>query len=199
MRACSLAFGVLIAAVATPSLAQDYRTNTGPSVADFSGFAIGVDAATALSYANDVSLTGPAGGAHIGYNLQSGGLVGGAEADAIFGSISSGSFGAGSFKQDFLSSIRAKAGYAFGSFLAYGTIGWGYSTTSYQDAFGSADKTIDGGVFGVGLEYALTRNVSILGEYLYYDFNDATYTTPFASRSISTSTSLLRVGGSVHF
>jgi outer membrane immunogenic protein len=197
--ALPLVLGFLTAALVTPALAGDYRTYTGPGVADFSGMAIGVDGAAALGSANDVSLSGPAGGVHLGYNLQSGGLVGGVEADAIFGSISSGSFGAGSFKQDFLSSARAKAGYAFGNFLAYGTIGWAFSTTSYQDASGSSDKTIGGEVFGAGLEYALTRNVSVRGEYLFYDFGGATYTTPFASRSISTSTSLVRVGGSLHF
>jgi outer membrane immunogenic protein len=193
------ALGLLAAAFGAPALAQDYRTNTGPGVADFSGLAIGVDGAAALGSAGGVSMSGPAGGVHLGYNLQNGGLVGGVEADAIFGSISSGGFGSGSFKQDFLTSARVKGGYAFGSFLAYGTLGWAYSTTSYQDASGSADKTIRGEVFGGGLEYALTRNVSVRGEYLFYDFGGATYTTPFASRSISTSTSLLRVGGSVHF
>jgi outer membrane immunogenic protein len=176
-----------------------YRANTGPYAADFSGIGVGVDAAAALGSAGGANLSGPAGGAHIGYNLQNGGLVGGVEADAIFGSVRTGSFGSGSFSQDFLSSARVKGGYAFGNLLAYGTIGWAYSTASYQDASGSADKTIKGGVYGAGLEYALTRSVSIRGEYLFYDFGSATYVTPFTAKTLSTSTSLLRLGASLHF
>jgi opacity protein-like surface antigen len=56
-----------------------------------------------------------------------------------------------------------------------------------------------GYVLGVGAEYALTRIVSIRLEYLRYDFGNATYNTPFASRPIYTDTNLLRVGASVHF
>lgn len=176
-----------------------YRTDTGPGPADFSGVNLGIDAAAALGSVGGSNLSGPAGGAHVGYNLQSGGMVGGAELDAIFGSIRTGSFGGGSFDQDFLSSARFKAGYAFQRFLAYGTIGWAYSTTSYQDASGSANKTIRGDVFGAGLEYAITRTVSVRGEYLFYDFGKASYVTPFSSKSLATSTNLLRVGASLHF
>jgi outer membrane immunogenic protein len=176
-----------------------YRTDTGPGPADFSGVNLGIDAAAALGSVGGANLSGPAGGAHVGYNLQSGGLVGGAEIDALFGSIRTGSLGGGSFNQDFLSSARFKAGYAFGSLLAYGTIGWAYSTTSYQDVSGSANKTVRGDVLGGGLEYAITRNVSVRGEYLFYDFGKASYVTPFASKSMSTATNLLRVGASLHF
>jgi len=185
----------------SPAAASDllYRTNTGPGPADFSGVNLGIDAAAALGTVGGANLSGPAGGAHVGYNLQSGGLVGGAELDAIFGSIRTGSLGGGSFNQDFLSSARFKAGYAFGGFLAYGTIGWAYSTTSYQDASATTNKTVRGDVFGAGLEYALTRSVSIRGEYLFYDFGKASYVTPLSSRSLSTATSLLRVGASLHF
>src|ERR1700722_1315871 len=197
----ALAFALFGARLVSPALADDtmYRTNTGAAAADFSGVEIGVDAAAALGSVGGANLSGPAGGAHIGYNLQNGALVGGVEVDAIFGSISSGSFGSGSFNQDFLSSARVKGGYAFGNLLAYGTIGWAYSTTSYQDPSGTANNTIRGEVFGAGLEYALTRSVSIRGEYLFYDFGSATYVTPLASRSLSTSTSLLRAGASLHF
>jgi outer membrane immunogenic protein len=199
--AVALAFALLGACLVSPALAADlpYRTYTGPGPADFSGVEIGIDAAAALGTTGGATISGPAAGAHVGYNLQNGGLVGGAEADAIFGSIRTGSFGAGSFTQDFLSSARVKGGYAWGNMLAYGTFGWAFSTTSYQDPSGSSNKTIRGDVIGAGLEYALTRNVSVRGEYLFYDFAGATYTTPFTSKSLSTSTSLLRVGASLHF
>jgi outer membrane immunogenic protein len=187
--------------LAPPALAADpaYRTNTGPNGADFSGVSLGADAGVALGSAGGANSSGPAGGAHLGYNFQSNGLVGGAEIDGMFGSIRTGSLGVASFNQNFLSSARVKAGYAFGDILGYGTVGMAYSTATYEDPTGSQNKTIKGYVLGVGAEYALTRIVSIRLEYLRYDFGNATYNTPFASKPIYTDTNLLRVGASVHF
>jgi outer membrane immunogenic protein len=179
--------------------AQDYRTNTGPNGADFSGVSLGVDGGVALGSAGGANTTGPAGGLHIGYNFQAAHFVIGGEADTMFGSIKAGSLGGASFNQDFLSSARAKAGYAFGDFLAYGTVGWAFSTATYEDPIYSQSKTITGSVFGLGAEYALTRNVSIRAEYLRYDFGNTTYSTPFSSKQIYTDTNLLRAGASVHF
>jgi outer membrane immunogenic protein len=194
-----LALGVI--GFGGPALADgpDHRTDTGPNGADFSGVALGVDAGVALGSAGGANTSGPAGGAHVGYNFQAAHLVGGAEIDTMLGSIKTGSLGAASFNQNLLSSARVKAGYAFGDILGYGTVGWGYSTATYEDPTGSQNRTIKGFVFGVGAEYALTRIVSIRAEYLRYDFGDATYATPFSSKQIYTDTNLLRVGASVHF
>ena len=109
-----------------------YRTNPGPNGADFSGVELGPDLGVALGSASSANISGPAGGAHVGYNFQSSRVVGGVEADAMFSSIRSGTLGSASFSQDFLSSARVKGGYAFGNLLAYGTVGWAWSTTNYQ-------------------------------------------------------------------
>jgi outer membrane immunogenic protein len=195
-----LAVGVLgLSLQSTSADAQDYRTNTGPNGADFSGVSLGVDGGVALGSAGGANTTGPAGGLHIGYNFQAAHFVIGGEADTMFGSIKAGSLGGASFNQDFLSSARAKAGYAIGDFLAYGTVGWAFSTATYEDPIYSQSKTITGSVFGLGAEYALTRNVSIRAEYLRYDFGNTTYSTPFSSKQIYTDTNLLRAGASVHF
>ena len=201
MRISALILLILGVGVAQPALADgpDYRTNTGPNGADFSGVALGLDAGVALGSAGTANASGPAGGAHLGYNFQAAHLVGGAEIDTMLGSIKTGSLGSASFSQNLLSSARVKAGYAFGDLLGYGTIGWGYSTATYQDPAGTENKTIRGLVLGVGAEYALTRIVSIRAEYLRYNFGDSSYATPFSSQTISTNTNLLRVGASVHF
>jgi outer membrane immunogenic protein len=195
-----LAVGALSAHIA-PTFADgaDYRTNTGPNGADFSGLSFGVDAGVALGSASGANTSGPAGGLHLGYNFQAAHFVGGAEIDSMFGSIRAGGLGLGDFNQNFLSSMRAKAGYAFGDILGYGTIGWAYSTTNYEDPSGSQNRTVNGSVFGFGAEYALTRNVSVRAEYLRYDFGNATYNTPYSSKQIYTDTNLVRVGASVHF
>lgn len=195
-----LAIAVLgVGAGSTLADGLDYRTNTGPNGADFSGVNLGVDAGVALGSASGANTSGPAGGAHVGYNFQAAHLVGGAEIDSMFGSIKAGGYGPDSFHQDFLSSARVKAGYAFGDILGYGTVGWGYSTATYEDPSGSENKTIKGSVFGLGAEYALTRSVSLRAEYLRYDFGNSTYSTPSSSRQIYADTNLLRLGASVHF
>ncbi len=176
-----------------------YRTNTGPGGADFSGVELGPDLGAALGSAGSANVSGLAGGAHIGYNFQAARIVGGVEADGMFSSIGSGSVGSSSFSQDFLSSARVKGGYAFGDMLAYGTLGWAWSTTDYRDAGVSTSQTVRGVAYGVGLEYAITRNVSLRGELLRYDFGGATYATPFEPQTLTTTTNVLRVGASVHF
>jgi outer membrane immunogenic protein len=179
---------------ALPAQAQQtFRTNAGPGVADFSGVAFGPDLGLAFG-----STSGGAFGGHVGYNLQSGQLVGGVEADAMFSNLSNS--GAFSLNEKFLTSIRGKAGYAFGDFLAYGTLGVGFSTAQYNNWFGSRSTTLTGAVFGVGGEYALTRNVSLRAEYLRYQFGDISYSAwPYTGQSMTASTNLLRVGASIHF
>jgi outer membrane immunogenic protein len=178
------------------------RTSTG-GTADFSGVGLGVDAGVGLGSANNLSTSfnssGLIGGAHVGYNFQAQRLVGGVEADFLTSRISSGTVATMSFKQNFLSSARVKGGYVFGDLLAYGTIGYAYSTASYRDFSGSSDKTIKGAAFGGGLEYAVTRNFSIRGEYIRYNFGTQTYVTPVSALPISTNTNLVRAGASVHF
>ena len=66
----------------------------------------------------------------------------------------------------------------FGNLLGYGTLGWAWSTTNYSFGGASSGQTVKGVVFGVGVEYPITRNVSIRGELLRYDFGGATYTCP---------------------
>ena len=175
------------------------RTDIGPGGADFSGVEIGPDLGVALGTAGSANISGPAGGAHVGYNFQASRLVGGVEGDLTFGSIRSGSLGTASFSQDFLSSARVKGGYVFGNLLAYGTLGWAWSTTDYKYLGDSSGQTVKGLAFGVGVEYPITRNVSLRGELLRYDFGSASYLVPQSSQSLTTATTVARIGASIHF
>jgi outer membrane immunogenic protein len=201
MRISALILLISSVGVLRPAFAdgQEYRTNTGPNGADFSGVELGVDGAVALGSASGANTSGPAGGAHVGYNFQAAHIVGGVEADVMFGQIKTGSLGFASFSQNNLASTRVKGGYAFGDILGYGTVGWGFSSAHYEDPSGATTKTIRGAVFGAGAEYALTRTVSVRAEYLRYEFGNNTYATPFSSKPIYTDTNLFRVGASVHF
>jgi outer membrane immunogenic protein len=191
---------LLVVFGATGAGAADlFRTDTGPGVADFSGVEIGPDIGVALGTAGSANISGPAGGAHVGYNFQASRIVGGVEGDVTFGSIRSGSLGSASFSQDFLSSARVKGGYVFGNLLAYGTLGPAWSTTDYKYLGDSSGQTVKGLAYGIGAEYAITRNVSLRAELLRYDFEGATYVVPPSPQSLTTSTNVARIGASVHF
>jgi outer membrane immunogenic protein len=193
-----------VAALFTASAAsaqQTYRTSTGPYGADFSGVEIGPDLAYGFGTSAPYYTSGGAFGGHVGYNLQSQQLLGGVEADALGTNLSTGQGGPFSFSEKFLTSLRGKAGYVFGDLMAYGTLGVGWGTTEYTNWLGSRGATVNGAVFGVGAEYALTRNVSFRAEVIRYQFGDLTYSGayPFLSQTVSASTNLMRVGASLHF
>jgi len=181
--------------------ADDFDLQTTPTrpSADFTGVGLGVDAGVGLGSAGGGNASGAIGGAHIGYNFQANRLVGGAEADFLTSGIKSGNLNTISFQQNFLSSTRVKTGWAFGDVLAYGTLGWAYSTSKLTDPKGTSNKSIKGTAYGAGAEFALTRNAFLRVEYLRYDFGAQTYVTPLSSRTLSTNTNLLRAGASVHF
>jgi outer membrane immunogenic protein len=195
---CSFAVASLMSPCAQ---AADFDLQTTPSrpSADFSGVCLGVDAGVGLGSAGAGKASGTIGGAHIGYNFQASRLVGGAEADFLTSGIKSGNLSTTSFQQNFLSSMRVKTGWAFGDLLAYGTLGWGYSTSKFTDATGTSNKSIKGTAYGAGAEFAVTRNAFLRVEYLRYDFGAQTYVTPQGPSSLTTNTNLLRAGASVHF
>jgi opacity protein-like surface antigen len=142
------------------SARQTYRTGAGPYGADFSGIEFGPDLRLWLRHNRPYYTSGGAFGGHLGYDLQSGHLVGGVEADALAANPSTGQGGPFSFSTHFLRSARGKAGYVFGDLMAYGTLGIGWGMTDTSNWLGSQGATVDGAAFGVGAEYALTRNVS---------------------------------------
>ena len=189
---------VSTAAAAADFSTPNYAPNPGPTYVDFSGIGLGLDVAAAIGSAGSASTSGGIGGAHVGYNLQSGPIVGGVEADAMLGSIQGGLAG-GTFSQDFLTSARVKGGYAFGQILGYGTLGWGWSETDYSRLGHDSTRDLPGIVYGVGAEFAITRAWSVRAELLRYNFSGATYSAPGGSQSATTSTNLLRVGLSTRF
>ena len=193
--------------VSNPALAADPDLMGGSSfsggsnlgVTDFSGVNLGVDLGAGIGSAGQVNTSGLIGGAHLGYHFQSSRLMGGAEADVLTSGIKSGSLATLSFQQKFLSSLRVKAGWVFGDLLAYGTLGYAYSTSSLSTNTGSDNKTNKGTVFGAGAELAVTKSVSLRAEVLRYNFNSLTYHTPANSIAVTPNTNLLKVGANLRF
>jgi outer membrane immunogenic protein len=148
-----------------------------------------------------VEADGFIGGAQVGYNAQLGGLVLGAEADIQYSDLkASQAFvatlpgttlaGAGTAEAEleYFGTVRARLGYAFGSVMPYVTGGIIYGDVKGVVA-GSVTGTFNGvpialnnavsrsetflnWVVGAGVEFAMTPNLSLKGEYLYSQVDD---------------------------
>jgi outer membrane immunogenic protein len=144
-------------------------------------------------------------GGHAGYNWQTGRFVGGLEVDYSFAKLKETQSFSETFnncseddpcfdtfsrtlrsKVDALASARARAGFLVtDSLLAYGTagIGWARSqaTATFTDCETCDTRSFTaksnnfGWVAGGGLEYKLTQNILLRGEYLHYDFGSVGY------------------------
>ena len=167
---------------------------------------------------------GFAGGVQAGYNFQNSNFVYGLEVD--FGALNlrasrSGSgimphFAIGlttvgsSIETDWLFTARGRLGWSLSNVLVYAT--GGLATTnlktgnSYRDSFAnpgfessSSSRVKTGWTLGGGIEWAMTPNWSVRGEYLYVDFGSITtsgnigtsiVTVPLVAQPLSTSTDL---------
>ena len=92
---------------------------------------------------------------------------------------------------DWLGTVRARAGYAFDRTLIYVTGGLAYGRTKDASTITSVGSDDDGNFAGLwtgrkagtragwtlggGIEYAITGNLTIKGEYLYYDLGRSKY------------------------
>jgi len=147
-------------------------------------FVGGVDVtAAAFPDGTDYDTDGFVGGVHAGYNVQFGSFVVGVEGDieaaSIDGDRSFTDLGvAASTDIDFQGSLRARAGVAFDRALLYVTGGLAFANieNTYTDIGTgdsvSFDDTEWGWTLGAGVEYAVTNNLSVRGEYRYTKFDD---------------------------
>src|ERR1700730_4287464 len=91
-------------------------------------------------------------------------------------------------QDNWLSTVRARAGLAFNNVLIYATGGaafsnWQVNHQFTDNVFGYVYSQVSittrtGWTVGGGLEYAVTHNWLLRGEYLYADFGTVTNTVP---------------------
>lgn len=89
-------------------------------------------------------------------------------------------------KLDWFATARARFGYAFGNILPYVTGGASFGRVDQYrvepggDPFGnfSVGSTRTGWTAGAGIEYQVTRNLSVKAEYLHVDLGPQYYQTP---------------------
>ncbi|MDX2264123.1 MAG: outer membrane beta-barrel protein [Hyphomicrobiales bacterium] len=172
-RACAAAT-VLMATVSAAQAADVYRPEEPVSMKDdaysppiaWGGFYIGANLGG--SFADDFFANGRRafdengqviGGLHAGYNIQrSSPVVFGVEADVNFGE-----------DIDYLSTVRARLGFAANNVLFYGTGGVAFA--AFDDKIFKDDEI--GYVLGGGIEGKVKQNMSLGLEALYHDFDDA--------------------------
>ena len=131
------------------------------------------------------SLTGLIGGYQAGYTRQfSNHVVLGIEVDASFGSpVDAPRLTPGPFNStvDYVSTVRGRAGYAFGRWMPYltGGFAWGHSHVNLNDGAGSIfanpGQIHTGWTAGAGVEFAVSGNWSARLEYDYIDLARRTY------------------------
>lgn len=127
-------------------------------------------------------LSGVFGGGYVGYNWQMDSILLGVETDAGFtGWETDGgkNKNKNKFKGDVgvIGSVRGRVGFAWDRFLLYGTGGFGYADLNVNNAGKNKHNKNDGDflfgwVAGGGVEFAVTDNVLVKLEYLYYDVGD---------------------------
>ncbi|MEN3931616.1 outer membrane protein [Microvirga sp. W0021] len=178
-----------------------------------------------LSYGGSKKSDGFTGGLQIGYNFQSGSIVYGLEADLNMANLRRRDSGFGNYtgkaetysvssKTSWFGTIRPRLGFAVTDrFLVFATGGLAYGkvklNSEYQTGFyqlgGNNDDMRWGWTLGAGVEYAITNNLTIKGEYAYIDLSDKSHTwqgrTNFNAMTVKDSPSfqVLRAGVNYKF
>lgn len=216
---------VALVSASTAALAADMSTGTGSSL-NWSGFyagaQIGYDVGGRAEYTyfqtpgSDYNynhgLRGFLGGIYAGYNHQfDNGVVLGVEADAWFGDVHGSSHAPGDdefrakTKIDRAISARARLGFAVDRLMPYVAGGVTSAHMKFNEHlnashYASAKKSLIGWNVGVGVEYALTDNVSLRGEYRYTRFSKKDFMTDITDEySLKSYTHDIRLGVSYRF
>jgi outer membrane immunogenic protein len=142
-------------------------------------------------YSTDFDFDGGVFGGHAGYDHQFGSLVLGIVGDFEWagGDGESDGFGVADdifakAEANWEASIRARFGFAFDSFLIYGTAGWAFANYDFDytccfpggpptylgDDF---DETIDGFTIGAGAAWAMSPAWVIWADYRFTDYDEA--------------------------
>ena len=191
---------VAVAALATGAQAADLGSPRAPIAAavmapafSWTGFYLGAHVRyswpqppythfTATFGPGSINSNGFFGGIQAGYNWKMNNFVFGIEADVAAGALNrTFALGGGDTYRasvPFLSTVRARAGFAADRALFYVTGGLGIAT--FQDrvfdasvpATFTASSTRAGYALGGGVEYAFTPNWTAKVEYMYYGFGD---------------------------
>jgi outer membrane immunogenic protein len=153
-------------------------------------------------FGGNPNITGGLVGGQLGYNFQMGSWVLGIEADYDWANINGNTpAGGGTATINSLGSARGRLGYAWDRLLLYGTGGFAWAQATGNNAGVSESHTHTGWAAGGGLEYGVTRNLSLKGEYLYTSLSAQNYfaATCGATCDVGANVSTIRLGANWRF
>jgi len=181
---------------------------------NWSGFYLGINGGGGWGHSNwdtssdRIGLSGGLVGGTAGYNWQLGNAVLGLEGDIdwanLKGTNASTLCPAGCSTSDtWLSTVRGRAGYAFGGVLPYVTGGLAVGDIrAATPGFPGASNTSAGWTAGAGIEVGLTGNWSAKAEYLYVDlgrFNCGVSCNGLPTDNVSMHDNVVRAGVNYRF
>ncbi len=143
---------------------------TGAYIGVNGGYGFGRSKWSSLPANFDVK--GGLAGGQLGYNWQFGQFVYGVEADGDWTDLRGTDCGGASCRtrNDFLSTVRGRAGIAIDRLMPYVTGGLAVGNIrATVPGFAGIDQTNAGWTAGGGLEYALSNNWTVKAEYLFVD------------------------------
>lgn len=150
--------------------------------------------------------TGAQFGGHIGTNYQAGPVVFGFEGDLMLGGASSNSTAGGASvaaRESWTSTLRARAGVAFGPALIYATGGLALADQNLTASTGSMAAQLAqmrvGTVLGAGFEYKFAPQVSARIEALHTSYKDAHVPWAAGATAIKQDSTAVRGGLTFHF
>jgi outer membrane immunogenic protein len=157
---------------------------------DWTGFYAGINGGYGFGRANwshlpaNFNVDGGLVGGQLGYNWQAGQAVLGLEGDGdwtdLRGTANSGTCGGRqcTTSNDFLSTFRGRAGFAFDRWLPFATAGLAVGNIHPMvPGFTGINQTNAGWTAGGGLEYAVAPRWTVKAEYLYVDLGKDNCTT----------------------
>lgn len=184
-----------------PPVSQDPVVQYAPSASwsgIYAGAFAGYEWGTFDSTVGDLDADGWMGGAFVGYNVQNGSIVYGAEGDLGFSGASA-TAGAAEVDQGVFGSLRARLGYQLDPVLIYGTAGVAATQAEVTDATGSDSNTHLGWTVGAGADALLTDNIFGRLEYRYSDYESKAFATPSTAVSSGFSDHSVRAGIGLKF
>jgi outer membrane immunogenic protein len=181
---------------------------------NWAGFYLGINGGGGWGHSNwdtsaaSIGVSGGLAGGTAGYNWQFGNAVLGLEADVdwanLKGTSSSALCPAGCTTSDtWLSTVRGRAGYAFGGVLPYITGGLAMGDIrATTPGFAGASSSNAGWTVGGGIEFALPGNWSAKAEYLHVDlgsFNCGANCNGLPNDNVSLHDNVVRAGVNYRF
>ncbi|MBC7312102.1 MAG: porin family protein [Rhizobium sp.] len=142
---------------------------------------------------------GVGGSLYGGYNMQSGQIVYGAEADIGYSGVEGSAGAVLDGKQGVNGSLRARVGYDMNPFLIYGTGGIAAANHTIESATDEDEKAAIGYTVGAGVEALVTDNIMARVEYRYTDYASRDFDIDGATVSRGFDDHSVKVGIGVKF